>query len=597
MALAAAKPESYGVPRLPASRSSRVFDQLPLGFDRIQQTFPTSVSDRATNTQQIGFRQDITQDYEDLDQNGPAFIRSESEFNEAQRNNFEHRRTFESQRRQLAGRGNVFRGVEVGSPSVPLRSRDNGDHLTSDAGQSFNDRHSQYPSTNHVPSHQFQQGNTVPHNQIESHTFSQNSFHNGQNENNFFRPQAADNTELSNNSGFLNFENQIGVTGNFQNRFKQENNQNDFERENIAFNGQFEANNQNNAGNNYNSISGGGLQIPSRHQLADLSFDNELPQINHKPTELNDRFSSYDRTNQSPNSANNFQESNLSNNFNSQVLQGVRIDISRNNKGNIRGHNFQSQLPRGNRTPLRPDVSRRLNKPNCSEGEIATSTGQCVEARVSRNIYVYEKPKPKVSHETNQVKPSLNYNILFIKDTQDEPELINKSNKKTIVYVLNKEPINENITKNRDTHEVYFVKYREGDNPVLPHGQHLQTELGQFSQVASEQARGGDNYHGQTQHMPTNNQEQQASNTPRNVGFGAGESTMLNENSVFLRTYIPEMNFNDQLTSGNGEITYEISQDYDIQDLKSEEFQRPSQFEQGDRTPGRRELPSHVQQY
>lgn len=115
----------------------------------------------------------------------------------------------------------------------------------------------------------------------------------------------------------------------------------------------------------------------------------------------------------------------------------------------------------------------------CGKDEVVDFSGECVRQKITRNIFVYQKPETQ-EDITNEVREqTLSYNILFIK-TSNEGSVAekNKEEEKTIVYVLNKEPTEEEREElEKDKHEVYFVNYKDGENPLLPHGSRLQTEL------------------------------------------------------------------------------------------------------------------------
>merc|ERR1719154_73551 len=49
--------------------------------------------------------------------------------------------------------------------------------------------------------------------------------------------------------------------------------------------------------------------------------------------------------------------------------------------------------------------------------------------------------------------------------------------KKTIIYVLNEKPGSQDAKEVIQDKEVYYVNYGDGENPLLPHGQFLHTEL------------------------------------------------------------------------------------------------------------------------
>ncbi|RXG55936.1 hypothetical protein Avbf_04270 [Armadillidium vulgare] len=127
---------------------------------------------------------------------------------------------------------------------------------------------------------------------------------------------------------------------------------------------------------------------------------------------------------------------------------------------------------------------------SCGDGQVQGSDGSCVQAEVSRNIFVFQAPEQTSSRQINpttQPKPKLNYNIVFVRTPEGpegyEPIVVPPAQQKTLVYVLNKEgedsgpQIIEMPDIQPHAPEVFYINYREGDNPQLPIGVDLQTAL------------------------------------------------------------------------------------------------------------------------
>ncbi|CAL4183924.1 unnamed protein product, partial [Meganyctiphanes norvegica] len=82
----------------------------------------------------------------------------------------------------------------------------------------------------------------------------------------------------------------------------------------------------------------------------------------------------------------------------------------------------------------------------CEGDQVLNTDGDCVEAKVSRNIYVFappEKPEEEGSDEESTLPtPKLEYNIVFVRaperDEGSQPIVVPPPQQKTIVYVLSK---------------------------------------------------------------------------------------------------------------------------------------------------------------
>ena len=140
----------------------------------------------------------------------------------------------------------------------------------------------------------------------------------------------------------------------------------------------------------------------------------------------------------------------------------------------------------------------------CPEGEVLNVMGQCVEAEIIRNLFVFGTPKNEVPETTKPPlpKPKIKFNILFVKtpekDEGKDPIIVPPPREKTLVYVLNKNSEVEDqeiiqVPSDPQKPEVYYVNYNEGENPTLPGGIDLNqalastpTEQGQMIPVETE---------------------------------------------------------------------------------------------------------------
>lgn len=126
----------------------------------------------------------------------------------------------------------------------------------------------------------------------------------------------------------------------------------------------------------------------------------------------------------------------------------------------------------------------------CRNGEILHADGTCAFPVITRNIFVYNAPKrPRQANKPrpNIPPPKAYLNIIFVRlpeREESEPIIIPPPNQKSIVYVLNKnnggnfrQEVIEVAGPPPKAPEVYFVNYKEGENPTLPIGVDLKTAL------------------------------------------------------------------------------------------------------------------------
>lgn len=143
----------------------------------------------------------------------------------------------------------------------------------------------------------------------------------------------------------------------------------------------------------------------------------------------------------------------------------------------------------------------------CPNGLATRADGQCVQPRVSRNIYLFNAPSPQVIVRPAKELPSpkIHYNYVFL----NTPDAVNVANpiivpppqQKTLVYLLskNQESAEQQVIEVPSVPsepEVFFVNYNEGENPQLPGGIDLQTALSQSNSHPGQHISSGGFAHG-----------------------------------------------------------------------------------------------------
>ena len=145
---------------------------------------------------------------------------------------------------------------------------------------------------------------------------------------------------------------------------------------------------------------------------------------------------------------------------------------------------------------------------SCSDGYLKRIDGKCVRPVVSRNVYLYNAPQQRILVRPPPYipEPKIHYNYVFVKSPDPvsgpKPLIVPPTQEKTLVYVLSKNPDYQNqevieLSDRPDEPEVYFVNYKDGENPTLPGGIDLRTALRQSGRGSgsSEEGRyygGGD---------------------------------------------------------------------------------------------------------
>ncbi|MCL4150055.1 UNVERIFIED_CONTAM: hypothetical protein GTU68_025256, partial [Idotea baltica] len=126
---------------------------------------------------------------------------------------------------------------------------------------------------------------------------------------------------------------------------------------------------------------------------------------------------------------------------------------------------------------------------DCPPKQVVNIDGFCSTPDVSQNVYVYgspesfrnrgSTPKPDIPN------PKIEYNVVVIRSDESEeddgPIIIPPPEQKTVVLVLKKDKGNKRkiieVEAKDENPEVYFVNYKDGENPELPGGIDLRTAL------------------------------------------------------------------------------------------------------------------------
>ena len=133
---------------------------------------------------------------------------------------------------------------------------------------------------------------------------------------------------------------------------------------------------------------------------------------------------------------------------------------------------------------------------------------------VSQNLFVYKAPDYKIKYEEAyyEHKPKVHYNLVFIRAPNVDnnplgPIIVPPPKQKTLVYLLSKKPhgFKQDIIEVPHTPtkpEVFFVNYKDGENPLLPGGIDLHTALksSQGLKAINLQGSGGYGHGGSGEH-------------------------------------------------------------------------------------------------
>jgi len=141
----------------------------------------------------------------------------------------------------------------------------------------------------------------------------------------------------------------------------------------------------------------------------------------------------------------------------------------------------------------------------CQDEQVRNVNGICVTPEITRNVFVYAAPENAVNlgPAPELPQPKVEYNIVFVRTPEfiegADPIVIPPPQKKTLVYVLSKkqilggQQIIEVPSGSVQNPEVFYVNYRDGENPELPGGINLQDALNAADESGlSSQVIGGD---------------------------------------------------------------------------------------------------------
>ncbi|XP_071543443.1 uncharacterized protein [Panulirus ornatus] len=139
----------------------------------------------------------------------------------------------------------------------------------------------------------------------------------------------------------------------------------------------------------------------------------------------------------------------------------------------------------------------------CRNGEVLNIDGTCVLPKVSQQVFVFTAPEqpPVVGPPPVIPPPEIITKFLFIRAPEPapplEPLIVGPPTEKSVVYVLHKSEANQGqrviqVPQPPPTQpEVYYVNYRDGENPVLPNGVDLQSALGAAAPGGGQLVGGG----------------------------------------------------------------------------------------------------------
>ncbi|KAK8386169.1 hypothetical protein O3P69_010708 [Scylla paramamosain] len=124
----------------------------------------------------------------------------------------------------------------------------------------------------------------------------------------------------------------------------------------------------------------------------------------------------------------------------------------------------------------------------CSHGQVLNVDGSCVTPKVHRQVFVFTPPhRPKQPRPLPPLpKPEVIQNIVFIRVPEQEDVddiVIPPPQQKSVVFVLNKRNpdqgsrVIEVPSPPPSSPDVYFVNFKDGENPTLPGGIDLHTAL------------------------------------------------------------------------------------------------------------------------
>lgn len=124
----------------------------------------------------------------------------------------------------------------------------------------------------------------------------------------------------------------------------------------------------------------------------------------------------------------------------------------------------------------------KLDDRKCPPKHVLNIDGSCSIPDITQKVFVYGSPHNQPTVKPKVPKPKIEYSVVVIKQSESEkkePIVVPPPQRKTVVLVLNKESKQKVIEVDAPsgTPEVFFVNYKDGDNPILPGGIDLKTAL------------------------------------------------------------------------------------------------------------------------
>ncbi|XP_045137028.1 uncharacterized protein LOC123519638 [Portunus trituberculatus] len=124
----------------------------------------------------------------------------------------------------------------------------------------------------------------------------------------------------------------------------------------------------------------------------------------------------------------------------------------------------------------------------CSHGQVLNLDGSCVTPKVHRQVFVFTPPhRPTPPRPLPPLpKPEVIQNIVFIRVPEQEDVddiVIPPPQQKNVVFVLNKRKPDQGArvievpSPPPSSPDVFFVNFKDGENPTLPGGIDLHTAL------------------------------------------------------------------------------------------------------------------------
>ncbi|XP_064100694.1 uncharacterized protein LOC135211307 [Macrobrachium nipponense] len=125
----------------------------------------------------------------------------------------------------------------------------------------------------------------------------------------------------------------------------------------------------------------------------------------------------------------------------------------------------------------------------CANGQVLHVDGRCVTPVITRSVYLFNVPQlPRRPTPLPYIPPpKVDHNILFVRLPEalraPDPIVVPPPQQKNIVYVLRKKTQDEGPrvievpAPPKTKPDVYFVGYDQGENPILPTGEELESIL------------------------------------------------------------------------------------------------------------------------